>query len=94
MNREKYVWQCTCGNRLSVSAERIKSGLEICPRCGTVIRSTCGNSCAPSAADTQTINVREMARMAQEGIDVEVSGEWDTSGSDSQAQSTSGDDSE
>jgi hypothetical protein len=32
-----------------------------------------------SAADTQMINIREMARMAQEGVDVEVSGEWDTS---------------
>ncbi|MGB6066702.1 MAG: hypothetical protein WBG50_18005 [Desulfomonilaceae bacterium] len=94
MKRDEYMWECTCGNRLSVSAERVKSGLEICPRCGVVIGSTCGNSCAPSVADTQTINIREMARMAQEGIDVEVSGEWDTSDSCTQAQTKPGDDSE
>lgn len=32
----------------------------------------------PSADDTQMVNIDEMARMAQEGIDVTVSGEWDT----------------
>ncbi len=65
---------------MSVSAERVKLGLERCPNCGCVIGSATEScSSASSVADTQTINVKEMARMAQEGIDVDVSGEWDTS---------------
>jgi hypothetical protein len=35
-----------------------------------------------SAADTQMINIQDMARMAQDGISVEISGEWDTSETD------------
>ncbi len=62
-----------------MSAERVKSGLESCPACGCVIGSLSADSCSPSVADTQTINVKDMARMAQEGVDVDVSGEWDTS---------------
>lgn len=64
---------------MSVSEEQIKSGLELCPRCGCEIGSSSDNPSAPSVADTQTINVRDMARMAQQGVDLEVSGEWDTS---------------
>ncbi|MGO9569969.1 MAG: hypothetical protein ACLP5H_20755 [Desulfomonilaceae bacterium] len=79
MKREQYLWKCPCGNRVSVSAERIKLGLETCPSCGRVIGSPNENDSPPSVADTQTINVRDMARMAQEGIDVDVSGEWNTS---------------
>jgi hypothetical protein len=79
MKKDKYLWQCPCGNRVSVSAERVKLGLESCPKCGRVIESPSEKSSSSSVADTQTINVREMARMAQEGIDVDVSGEWNTS---------------
>jgi predicted RNA-binding Zn-ribbon protein involved in translation (DUF1610 family) len=79
MKTEKRLWQCSCGNRVEVSAERVKQGLERCPNCGSVIGSLGEDYSSPSVADTQTINVRDMARMAQEGIDVGVSGEWDTS---------------
>lgn len=79
MKKEKYLYQCSCGNQVEVSAEKVKLGLESCPICGCVIGTASENSCSTSVADTQTINVRDMARMAQEGIDVDVSGEWDTS---------------
>jgi len=85
MKRDQSLCECACGHQVSASADRIKLGLEICPRCGNVIRSPGGKAGAPSLADTQTINVRDMARMAQEGIDLEASGEWDTSACESPA---------
>jgi hypothetical protein len=93
MKTEKSLWQCPCGNRIEVSAERVKSGLESCPVCGCVVGSLSENSCSPSVADTQTINVRDMARMAQEGVDVDVSGEWDTSVGKRHERPPKGDDS-
>ncbi len=45
-----------------------------CPQCGSPISSLL----SISTADTQTVNIEEMARMAQEGVDEAVSGEWDT----------------
>jgi hypothetical protein len=79
MKKDKYLWRCPCGNRVTVSAKRVKLGLESCPSCGRLVGSPSENASSPSAADTQTINVKDMARMAQAGINVEVSGEWDTS---------------
>ncbi len=79
MKTDKYSWQCSCGTRVSVSAERVKLGLERCPNCGCVVGSSTESCSSSSVADTQTINVKDMARMAQEGVDVDVSGEWDTS---------------
>jgi hypothetical protein len=93
MKKEKYLWQCSCGNSVTVSAERVKSGLERCPNCGCVIGSPGEDSCSPSVADTQTINVKDMARMAQEGIDVDVSGEWDTTVGKRHKRRPKGDDS-
>ena len=93
MKREQQWWQCPCGKRVSVSAERIKMGLESLPQLWSCIGSSSQNAASPSVAGTQTINVRDMARMAQEGIDVSVSGEWDTSIRHSQRQRPNGDDS-
>jgi hypothetical protein len=94
MKRDKYLWRCPCGNRVSVSAERVKLGLESCPSCGRVIESPTEDSSTPSIADTQTINVRDMARMAQEGIDVDVSGEWNTSTGNRRGKRSNEDDAE
>jgi hypothetical protein len=79
---------------VSVSAERVKLGLESCPSCGRVIESPTEDCSTPSVADTQTINVRDMARMAQEGIDVDVSGEWNTSTGNRRAKRSNEDDAE
>jgi len=94
MKKEQHLWQCPCGNRVSVSAERVKLGLESCPSCGRVIESPSENTSSSSVADTQTINVKDMARMAQEGIDVDVSGEWNTSTGNRRGKRTKKDDAE
>jgi len=33
---------------------------------------------APPSDETQMVDLRHMARMAQKGVELEVSGEWDT----------------
>ena len=71
-------WDCACGMRMLLTDEQIRSGKETCPQCGAVIGEDVSTDEGPSAADTQMINIGEMARMAQEGVDVGVSGEWDT----------------
>jgi predicted RNA-binding Zn-ribbon protein involved in translation (DUF1610 family) len=93
MKKEHYLWKCSCGNQVEVSAERVKLGLESCPKCGCVIGSRTEDSCSTSVADTQTINVKDMARMAQEGIEVDVSGEWDTSAGKRRERRRNGEDS-
>ncbi|MFH1114766.1 MAG: hypothetical protein V1792_12690 [Pseudomonadota bacterium] len=69
-------WNCSCGTRRLLTEERIKSGEENCPQCGAVVGEE--TDMGSSVADTQLINIGDMARMAQEGVDVGVSGEWDT----------------
>jgi hypothetical protein len=68
-------WDCICGNRIELSADLIESGKLFCPKCGAPV----GDPSIVTQADTQTVNIREMARIAQEGIEVGVSGEWDVS---------------
>ncbi len=71
-------WDCACGLRLQLTDEQIRSGKETCPQCGAVVGDHASTTAGISAADTQLINIGDMARMAQEGVDVGVSGEWDT----------------
>jgi len=78
--QKKTWWECACGARLSLSAEQVLSGKEICPQCGAVVGSTESQISGLSYGDTQMVNISEMARMAQQGVDVpDDSGEWDTS---------------
>lgn len=79
MKESGTLWQCRCGKRMRMSAEQITSGTQQCPNCGVVVDHSSGFEYNPSADDTQMVNIDEMARMAQEGIDVTISGEWDTS---------------
>lgn len=74
------TWECACGASLQLTMEQITSGEERCPTCGMPVRS--GGHVPDDAltTDTQLVNLDEMARMAQEGIDPSVSGEWDTAG--------------
>lgn len=72
------LWECACGTRLRLSEEQIQSKQEICPQCGAVVGADPDSSEGPSAGDTQLINIGDMARMAQDGVDLGVSGEWDT----------------
>jgi len=72
------IWECVCGANLQLTMEQITSGEERCPKCGTPVRSGGCESDDALASDTQLVSLDEMARMAQEGIDPSVSGEWDT----------------
>ncbi len=60
---------CACG-RTRRSVRTISKQPIICPHCGTPVQESTGDS---SLADTQMINVREMARIAQEGLDKRLS---------------------
>jgi hypothetical protein len=68
-------WDCICGNKVKLSKDLLESGKEFCPECGEPV----GDPSIVTPADTQTVNIREMARIAQEGIGVGISGEWDVS---------------
>ncbi len=78
MTDRRTWWDCICGTRRLMTDEQIKSGEEICPQCGAVVGEDADTDIGPSVGDTQLINIGDMARMAQEGVDVGVSGEWDT----------------
>jgi hypothetical protein len=73
--KRKDVVECSCGKKFEVEEKQT----EVCPDCGAMVWQDTGYT-GLSAADTQTVNIRDMARMAQDGVDVSVSGEWDTSG--------------
>jgi len=62
-----------------MTAAQIESGKELCPHCGAPVGRSEKGTPTLSPSDTQMINVGDMARMAQEGVDLAVSGEWDTS---------------
>ncbi len=64
---------------MKVVEDVLKSGRAICPKCKNILDPSPMGIPEESVADTQTINIEEMARMAQEGIEIETSGEWDTS---------------
>jgi len=68
-------WDCICGNKVELSKDHQESGRQFCPECGAPV----GDPSIVTPADTQTVNIREMARIAQEGIEVGISGEWDVS---------------
>lgn len=64
---------------MRVMEDLLKSGRAVCPKCKSILDPSPMDVPEVSAADTQRINIEEMARMAQEGIEVETTGEWDTS---------------
>jgi hypothetical protein len=70
---DKSWWDCICGNRVELSEDLINTGKQFCPKCGAPV----GDPSIITSADTQTVNIHDMARIAQEGIQVGVSGEWD-----------------
>ena len=69
--------RCSCGALLEKAEFDAESGELVCPNCGAVMPT---EEFDFSDDDTEMLNVGDMARMAQEGVDVSVSGEWDTSG--------------
>lgn len=64
---------------MRVMEDLLKSGRAVCPKCKNILDPSPMDVPEVSTADTQMINIEEMARMAQEGVEIEISGEWDTS---------------
>jgi len=79
VKEESEVWECTCGKQLRISLEEIVKEKRVCPECGEPITWEREAPCLPDPSDTQAVDVRAMAQMAQNGIGVATSGEWDTS---------------
>lgn len=69
---------CACGASLDKSRWDEAKQEMICQKCGAI---TTPQLTALSGADTEMLSVADMARIAQDGVDVSISGEWDTSGS-------------
>jgi hypothetical protein len=68
--------RCFCGSVIEQADPQNSSSESLCPSCGAVTATDVADL---SAADTQMLNISEMARMAQEGVDPSaVSGEWVT----------------
>ncbi len=68
--------RCFCGAELKKAGPKDSPSENVCPSCGA---PTVQDVTELSAADTQMLNISEMARMAQEGVDPSaVSGEWVT----------------
>lgn len=67
--------RCSCGALLEKAEFDPGSGELICPNCGAV---TSHQETDISGDETEMLNVGDMARMAQEGVDPSISGEWDT----------------
>lgn len=61
-----------------MTASEVLSKKETCPQCGAVVGTEQSVARPASVSDTQMVNIGDMARMAQEGLDVTASGEWDT----------------
>jgi DNA-directed RNA polymerase subunit RPC12/RpoP len=80
VSEEPVWWRCACGNRLEGSEEEVSLGTKRCPHCGS--RILAGQREAPQTAgqeETQTVDLKDMAQMAQDGLELYVSDEWDTS---------------
>ncbi len=72
---DKYV-ECLCGKKVTAPAEGLNEGAK-CPSCGALLSGS-EEKCGISLGDTQMVNIHEMAQMAQDGVEVGISGEWDT----------------
>lgn len=75
INRMANWYRCPCGLYVDLTQDQFEKGDAHCPACGTSIDR---GQMEEWNADTQMVNLQEMARMAQEGVGVASSGEWDT----------------
>lgn len=67
---------CTCGAIVEATALEVLSGEFCCPKCGGLL--TPSDQPDMLSDDTEMVNISDMARMAQDGVDPAVSGEWVT----------------
>jgi DNA-directed RNA polymerase subunit RPC12/RpoP len=78
-NRQK-LWKCRCGERVIVELDRPTDKEVRCPRCGSLVEppGIQKNKGSSSTDETVMLDIGEMARLAQDGVDLKVSGEWVT----------------
>jgi hypothetical protein len=73
-------WRCFCGTSLKASVEDVSRGTAKCPVCGASVSLDQQEAEGLTDADeTQMVSLQDMAQMAQDGVKLDVSGEWDTS---------------
>jgi DNA replicative helicase MCM subunit Mcm2 (Cdc46/Mcm family) len=73
-------WKCLCGAGLKASVEDVALGTVKCPDCGAAVSPEQQEiDDFSDSDDTQMVSLQEMAQMAQDGVDLDVSGEWNTS---------------
>lgn len=80
VSEEPVWWRCACGERLQGSEEEVSLGTKKCPHCGSrILASQKETPQTVGQEETQMVDLKDMAQMAQDGLELEVSGEWDTS---------------
>lgn len=71
-------WECSCGRRRRANPEEDLSEQRLCPQCGLPMTVTHEEPSLSETEETVRVNLHDMAKLAQEGVDVGLSGEWDT----------------
>ena len=71
-------WECSCGQRLQVNPKEDVSRQRLCPECGSPMTLAPEQPALSETDETLRVDVHDMAKLAQEGVDVGLSGEWDT----------------
>lgn len=71
-------WECSCGQHALAKPGEDLSRKKICPNCRSVMVVSHDDPALSDADETLRVDTQDMARIAQEGVDVTVSGEWDT----------------
>ena len=80
VSEEPIWWRCSCGNDLQYPEEEALSGSARCPHCGSLIPAGQKKMVERGGPDeTVMVDLGDMAQMAQDGLDLAVSDEWDTS---------------
>lgn len=74
-NRMVDWYRCSCGLYVELTLEQFELGEAHCPACGAPIDL---GQMEEWNSDTQMVNLQDMARMAQDGVGVTSSGEWNT----------------
>lgn len=77
---ERNELKCSCGTRIILDRDEDPSREKRCHVCGKVINVADEDTeaAAPDSDVTERVNLTEMARLAQDGVDLVVSGEWVT----------------
>jgi hypothetical protein len=66
---------------VEITKQDAQEGLSRCPDCGNAVRLRISSTSSrtPDSDETLMVNVRDMAKIAQSGVESSYSGEWNTS---------------